>query len=365
MELTGGWEVAPTPPGRFAAPGELQGVEWRAARVPGTAAAAVGADGRDFDAEDWWFRCRFAPPPDIAGQVALELDGIATLAEVFVNGELVLESTSMWQRHEVDLTGRLSVDNELAICCRALAPVLSRRRRPSSRWRTRTVNAGNLRWHRTMIFGRSPGFAPQPAAVGPWRPIRLVAGHERRLALLGIRSHLEGDDGRVLVTGRVLDQGAVSPSVSLLGQRVRLQPGEDGLVRAEVHVPRVARWWPHTHGSPTLHELVLELDGEPVMTRRVGFRDLSWSPEIAEAGLELRVNGVPLFARGAVWTPPDLIGMAPGAEELRRLLERVRDAGMNMLRIPGTAAYESPRFHDLCDELGILVWQDLMFANLD
>ncbi len=109
----------------------------------------------------------------------------------------------------------------------------------------------------------------------------------------------------------------------------------------------------------------MQLDGEVKATRRVGFRLLGFSPEIPADGLDLSVNGVPVFVRGAVWTPPDLVTMAPAETELRALLERVRDAGMNMLRVVGTAAYESATFHDLCDELGILVWQDLMFANLD
>src|SRR6202042_3664737 len=72
-----------------------------------------------------------------------------------------------------------------------------------------------------------------------------------------------------------------------------------------------------------------------------------------------------VFVRGAVWTPADLVGMAPDEPVLRALLQRVRDAGMNLLRVVGTGAYESALFHDLCDELGILVWQDLMFANVD
>ncbi len=66
-----------------------------------------------------------------------------------------------------------------------------------------------------------------------------------------------------------------------------------------------------------------------------------------------------------MWTPIDPIGLAPSEDELRAELNRVRDAGMNMLRLPGTGAYETSAFHDLCDELGILVWQDFMFANLD
>ncbi len=72
-----------------------------------------------------------------------------------------------------------------------------------------------------------------------------------------------------------------------------------------------------------------------------------------------------MFARGAVWTPADLVSLAPSEDELRALLERARDGGMNMLRVIATGAYESPAFHGLCDELGILVWQDLMFATLD
>jgi beta-mannosidase len=102
---------------------------------------------------------------------------------------------------------------------------------------------------------------------------------------------------------------------------------------------------------------------------RVGFRSLRAGSlpghEVERDGLDLHVNGVRLFARGAVWTPLDIAALTPDPGALRAALERVRDAGMNMLRIPGTSAYESKAFHDLCDELGVLVWQDFMFANLD
>ena len=180
MDLDQGWEVASTSAGRCAGPDELDGaaLDWTPARVPGTAAGAVGADGRDFDAQDWWFRCRFAAGgAGSAAETELRLDGIATVSEVYLNGELVLESESMFAAHRVDVGDRLGAENELVIVCRALAPLLARRRRPSARWRTRVVNSGNLRWYRTMMFGRSPGFAPGPAPVGPWRPV--IAGGAR------------------------------------------------------------------------------------------------------------------------------------------------------------------------------------------
>ncbi len=361
-DLVEGWEVASSPPGMCAGPADIGGLDWRPGRVPGTAAAATGSDGRDFDAEDWWFRLRFPGQPASDGeQLFLELDGIATVSQVFLNETLVLESPSMWLEHRLDVTTLVTEQNDLAIACRALKPLLSKRRRPAARWRTRVVNEGNLRWYRTMMFGRSPGFAPGPAAVGPWRPVRLVRRGARSVDSLSVRTRLDGDDGVVVVRARL--NGTAE---AVLGDhRVALKPGENGIHGGEVRVPRVERWWPHTHGEPVLHELTLKLEGESVARRRVGFRSLSWAADIPRDGLDLAVNGVPVFARGAVWTPSDLVSLAPPEAELRRLLEHVRDAGMNMLRVVGTGAYESAAFHDLCDELGILVWQDLMFANLD
>jgi beta-mannosidase len=143
----------------------------------------------------------------------------------------------------------------------------------------------------------------------------------------------------------------------------------DGTLR----LPGVHRWWPHTHGEPALYDARLRVSSA---TRSVvldaghtGFRTLlpgaSADHDVERDGLDLYVNGERVFARGAVWTPPDPVGLAPDGDALRAALERVRDAGMNMLRIPGTSAYESSGFHDLCDDLGLLVWQDFMFANLD
>ena len=361
--LTEGWEVASCPPGSYEAPSDLPDLPWVSATVPGTAAGAVGADERDFDAEDWWFRCHFAlDEPRLDDERELVLDGIATISQVYFNGQLVLESESMWLAHRVDVGELLCPDNELVIVCRALTPLLAKRRRPSPRWRTRVVNAANLRWYRTMMFGRSPGFAPGPAAVGPWRPVYL-----RRppvLDELSIQARLDGRDGVVSVRGRPRD-GVGGLTAAVGNQRQPFSLTEDGVGEAELRLADAELWWPHTHGDPTLYPLSIEYDGRPEVQRRVGFRRLRWAEDPLQDGLDLTLNDVPIFARGAVWTPADLISLAPEEPLLRRLLESVRDAGMNMLRVVGTGAYESPTFHDLCDELGIMVWQDLMFANLD
>jgi beta-mannosidase len=367
--LDSGWELACSEPNRWAGPDEARReASWQVAHVPGTAAAAVGADpSRDFDAEDWWFRVEFPVARTWPGRRVLRLGGIATVSEVFLNGDRLLESRSMWRAHELDVTDRLADHNELMIACRALKPRLARRRRPSARWRTRVVEPGNLRWFRTMMFGRSPGFAPGPAAVGPWRPVELRALDPRDPRDLQIRTAVDAQGTGTVRVRLALPEAGPDVGVELrMGEQVARLTGDGaGGWRGEIRAPGVELWWPHTHGRPVLHSVTLVVDGTIRAERLVGFRTLTWSPDIRRDGLDLRINGIALFARGAVWTPFDLVGMAPSRGQLKEVLERVRDGGMNMLRVVGTGAYESAAFHDLCDELGILVWQDLMFANVD
>jgi beta-mannosidase len=427
LVLGDGWEAARRRPEAHADPAALDELAWLPARVPGTAAAVLRDAGHgrpgdpgdpgDLDAEDWWFRTSFDAQPVAADEeVRLCLDGIATVAEVYLNGELVLESDSMFAAHALDVTGRLKASNELTIRCRALGPLLDVRRRPRARWRTRLVADGNLRFFRTMLLGRLPGIAPGPAAVGPWRAVRVERRRHVDVQELTLRTRLDGEDGVLSVLAHLRTLGGTEVSaveVELSGpsgpHRAQLaldanrDPrttagdsreatdasddttsdsddmtsgfGEHMIASGELRVPSVARWWPHTHGESALHEVRLvvhgtgndeqtTIDGGPV-----GFRGLAFGGDsghdVEQDGLDLHINGVRVFARGAVWTPIDPIGLAPSESELRAELCCVRDAGMNMLRLPGTGAYETDAFHDLCDELGILVWQDFMFANLD
>jgi beta-mannosidase len=394
LMLGDGWEATSCQPDAHVDPAALEELAWLPARVPGTAAGVLRDAGRwrpgdpsDLDAEDWWFRTRFhAQPPAEGEEVALEFDGIATVAEVFLNGAKLLASNTMFAAYSLDVGALLAGENELAIRCRALAPLLRKRRKPRARWRTRLVD-GNLRFFRTMLLGRAPGFAPGPAAVGPWRPVRLVRRRavsvedldlDPRLdgdplgacGLLTARSHLRSLDGEPIQTVTLELSGPSGTHHT----RLALTQQADGVsAHGTLRVPDVALWWPHTHGDPILHEVRLRIATSAatitVDAGRTGFRALLPGPQpdhdVEADGLDLHVNGVRIFARGAVWTPADTVNLAPDRATLRAALERVRDAGMNMLRIPGTSVYESRIFHDACDELGLLVWQDFMFANMD
>jgi beta-mannosidase len=375
VSLIDGWTVGRSAAGEFASPADTDGLSWTPAHVPGTVADALGeaAAGLDLDAYDWWFRLAFDAEPAAAGeQVVLALDGVATVCEVFLNGSRVLASESMFAAHELDVGALLrGAGNELSICCRALAPLLAGRRKPRARWRTKLVSSANLRFYRTMLLGRAPGFAPGPAAVGPWRPVSL----ERRSGVLAERVRVRtgfgpgGGSAALQASLRALPGAELPGEVEIVvaGRSVVLPVGVAGVagaVRGAVSVPDAEPWWPHTHGTPALHELSLvDPVGDALHRAHVGFRSLSLAGELLADGPALSINGESVFCRGAVWTP-----LSPGAATsgaLREVLETVAGGGMNMVRIPGIGAYEDVLFHDLCDELGILVWQDFMFANLD
>ncbi|HLW96114.1 MAG TPA: hypothetical protein VKS25_12115 [Solirubrobacteraceae bacterium] len=376
--MSDGWQVAACPGGERVAAGSIGALEWSQAQVPGTVCGPFGwdVDAASVDACDWWYRCAFeAKAAEPREQVVLVFEGLATLAEVYLNGRLVLESESMFEVSHVDIGSLLEPLNELAICFRALATRLAEPRRPRARWRSAVVADQGLRFERTMLIGRATGFASGPPVVGPWRPVRLERHRVLGVESLELRPRLRDDGSGVLTIAARLREiageiEAAVVEVSGQGQAHRAQLEiANGGAAGELTIADVALWWPHTHGTPSLYDVHLgvRVDGHDVEIDcgRIGFRALEAAASIADDGLRLRVNGVEVFARGAVWTPIDALGARPGSAGPRAALERMRDAGMNLVRVPAVGAYETRAFHDACDELGLLLWQDFMFAGLD
>ncbi|MFB0490251.1 beta-mannosidase [Methylobacterium sp. OAE515] len=357
----GPWQLAVTPPGAYTDTRDLGGLtDWIAAEIPGTAASALRAAGRWTETapepihdRDLWYRTRLQG----VGRFRLAFEGLATLAEIWLDGVPILCSRSMFEAHSVaiDLDGAA----ELAICFRSLRAELDRPAK-RGRWRPRMITPGSLRHVRTSALGFMPGWCPEIDLVGPYRPITLEPVRPG-LAEADLRADLQDGTGRLVARLRI-DGGGASASLLCDGREVTLVETEPGLFTGELELPGVAPWWPHTHGTPHLHPVAARVDDALFDLGRVGFRSLSLTRPF-EQGLSLAVNGVPVFCRGATWTPPDLVGL--GTDGTRTLLGLAREAGMNMLRVPGTTLYPSTDFYDLCDEAGILVWQDLMLANFD
>ncbi len=355
------------------------------ARRPARSArsSATERSSAELDAEDWWFRCRFPGPADggasggggraeVDGWL-LELAGVATVSDVWLNGEHLAHSESMFSPLRVRV-GALSPDNELAIRCSALAPRLAERR-PRPRWKSAGASHQNLRWFRTTLLGRQPGWVVTPAPVGPWRPVRLRPWRSHQL----VHRHLDarpsgraatGTGGSVSVEIRcTTGSGAAPPAAVEVGGvrsplEVELEADGGHLVaRGTVSVPGAERWWPHTHGAQPLYPVTATVGPDRLELGAVGFRTVE--VDDAGGGFQPVVNGVPVFCRGGCWYPVDPVTFAATAAEVDATLELVRDAGLNMVRVPGGSVYEDDRFLSACDRLGLMVWQDAMFAFLD
>jgi beta-mannosidase len=378
LEL-GPWSCCAQPAGVIEHPEQLAGAaaQWLPAAVPGTVAGALAANGRwnfdqpqDLDAHDWWFRTSLAAPEHVlAGPCYLCCDGLATLAEVWLNGRPVLATNNMFRAYRVDASGLLLAENELVIAFRSLGEDLKRKRaRP--RWKTNLVGHQQWRWQRTSLLGRIPGWAPVAPAIGPWREVRLEATaaslHDVHLA-----PRLEATTGVVAVRARAAGSLALERATIRVGQHeapLELQADDDGWqLSGEIRIADAPLWWPHTHGAAELCPATIILESATAWhcfpCPAVGFRRLEVDTD--DGGFGLRVNGEPVYCRGACWTTGDLLTLAPSEAALRHDLRLARDAGVNMLRVGGTMTYESELFYRLCDELGILVWQDFMFANMD
>lgn len=365
------WHATSSEPGAWDTPRDISTDNaWRSAAVPGTAASLhpeLPLDGHpDYDARDWWYQCRL---PKGAGR--LHFAGLATIARVWIDDEVVLDSANMFRAHDVEVPDG-DEGRTLTIVFRSLATALGERR-PRPRWKTNLVSHQRLRWFRTTLLGRIPGWTPPIAPVGPWRGVTWTPVRALDVVSHSIRSHLSGSTGIVLFEAKVRlparADSIVSGTLRCSGSEVHLdfEPTPDGTIaRARIEISDPDLWWPHTHGHPTLHPYAAQIEsGEDVWCTEgsIGFRNVR--VDRSNGAATLVVNDRPIFCRGACWTTNDIVTLVGSSSDRRRTLEILVRAHGNMVRVGGTMVYEVEDFYDLCDELGIMVWQDFMFANMD
>jgi beta-mannosidase len=366
MPIASGWRMIRSEAGAFSDPSALSdALQWIAAEVPGTAATSLAKAGlwqvethEPLETHDFWYRTA------IEGKDVTRLcfEGLATLAEVYLDDALILTSNNMFLAHEVEVS--LSGMHRLDLCFRALEPVLNQKHK-RARWRPRLPSAPNLRFIRTTLLGHAPGWSPPVHAIGPWRGIFQIEPGPLRLRDAALRATLDGTRGLLDVCLDVEGAGAQDAKLTCAGHSATLTRDATGQLAAQLELDDIEPWWPHTHGNPALHAVTAEIGPHVLDLGRVGFRKIEVDHGADGKGFGLTINGVPLFCRGACWTNADIVGLGATRETYLPGLLLMRDAGMNMLRVGGTMVYEGDDFYSLCDELGLMVWQDFMFANFD
>ena len=371
LDLAGDWEGARCPAGAPADPTDLSKHEWFCVHVPGSLPGQVpdfvSADADAMvaaDSEVWWIRRTFTLDRDLAEPV-LRWDRLATYGTIFIDRRPVAASTNAHRRYEQQLPPLTAGEHEITIHIAALHDVPVPKR-PRPRWHSSLIPDRSLRWRRTPYLGRIPtwqGALPQVGLIGS-----ITLDPAPRARLTDLRCRLEGTDGRLTFVVSPA-RAAADLVVTLDGHPVRARLADESGValsdtaRLVFRVPEARVWWPHTHGPSPSYRLEVSDSHGVLLSRRVGFSSIRTNT--AEGRFSLVVNDVPVFARGACWVPVDAVSWREDAATIRSDLAHLATAGMNIVRVTGTNAYEGEAFWDACVEMGFLVWQEVMLATFD
>ncbi len=325
---------------------------------------------------DWRYSRDFDVPAEILAyeRVLLRCEGLDTLASLSLNGRRIAKTDNMFRTWEFEVKRRLRRQrNRLEIRFAAAETFANRQQ---AKRRLPTWGGGGRSWLRKEPCNFGWDWGPTLITCGIWRPIRLLAFSQARLAEVMItQDHSRQGAVELCIdiraetwTSRTL---AAAASLSYNGEIVAeadtaLKAGR-GRLCLTVKKPHL--WWPRNLGEQPLYEVMIELlDAEggllDAAAKRIGLRTLRLDRHQDRWGesFQFVANGVPFFAKGANWVPADTFAPAMTAERYRYLLESAIAANMNMLRVWGGGIYEDDVFYDICDDLGICIWQDFMFA---
>lgn len=358
---------------------EADSETWHSAHVPGSVYADLMADGtmpdpfwreNELDAfkrmkKDYVYQRAFTVTEAQLAHAHVELvcEGLDTLAHVSLNGREIAFADNMHITWVWDVKEHLHAgENTLEI--RFDSPILycAKKAEEAPGWESSDATPGfrHLRKAHCM-FGWDWG--PRLPDAGIWRPIFLRTWDTARLEnALMLQAH---HDGVVDVTIRpeIAGKSAWSAEITAPDGEVIIIP-ETTAAEQVITIEHPQLWWPNGLGKQPLYRVTVRLTAGDTRTWRIGLRTMTVSREKDEWGEEFChvVNGMKVFAMGADYIPEDNILARVTPEWTRRLLEDCKAANFNAIRVWGGGYYPDDAFYDICDELGLLVWQDLMYA---
>ena len=330
--------------------------------------------------ESWEYRLRFDVTPSMLARsnVDMVFDGLDAAAQVYVNGTQVLAADNMFRIWRVSVKGYLHTGKNLL---RVVFPSpIKAAQEVAARdpWQPKTKTDFKT-YIRKAAYEYGWDWGPRFVTSGIWRPVQLEAWDKVRIADFAIRqrdvsSEVAHADAEVEVESASAGSARVSVQYTDNGKPVTLSTVANlhagrNIIDLPVEIRQPKLWYPAGYGDQPLYEFTAQVGavGQPAETRKVkaGLRSIVLHRQLDKWGrsFELIVNGIPVFAKGADVIPFDSFPNRVTTADYRRILESARDANMNMIRHWGGGYYETEEFYSICDELGIMVWQDFMFGN--
>ena len=372
--------------------------DWLKATVPGTihhdllAAGLIpdpfnGTNEKEVqwvENRDWEYRVLFDADDRLLRKdaIVLRFEGIDTYAGVFLNDSLLISADNMFISWEAECKKLLKEgQNELRVVFYSAV----RKGMEKLRQLDYILPATNEQApvdRRTNVFTRKAPFhygwdwGPRLVTCGIWRPVHLLSWNTARISEIfikpvDVRTEKASYKAIIEIESLIDTSAEIQVQVSGVSRTFRKNVGlEKGMnkfdIPFEIEYPRL--WWSHGLGEPYLYDIgIILATGNDLLDRcnvKTGVRtlELVQEPDSTGRSFYFKINGIPVFAKGANYIPSDILIPRVDKKVYERLIRDALDANMNMLRVWGGAIYENDIFYDLCDENGILVWQDFMFA---
>ena len=333
---------------------------------------------RQYEFCQWWMRKTFMAPaqPDPSHEYVLRIEGVNTFATIVLNGEVVGKTRNMLVEHDFDVSSLLAWGQRNVLTIRIESSM------NKARAREYPVHLFGNESHDEMVALRMPAHSfgwdimPRFLSGGIWRPISIQSRPRERLTdVYYATTKLSAEGAELTIRYRF---HSAEPEIAGYSVRVRGKCKSSSFEKTViarfvsggfvVHIAEPALWWPRGYGEPNLYSVELSLlkNGHVVDSRRerIGIRKATIERRYEEGDrgeFRILVNDSPVMAMGSNWVPLDAFH-SRDAGRLSRAFELVNDVGCNILRCWGGNVYEDHPFFDLCDDNGVMVWQDFSFA---
>ena len=398
--LHDGWVFGPADSTNTGGSGRLANVsipKRMPAEVPGTVHTDLMKNGviddpcyrdNEYDLQwigerDWIYHTEFRVDQELLQHRNIELvfEGLDTWAEVYLNDRKILTADNMFRTWRVDVSDHLTQGkNQLEIRFNNYIKV-NKPKWDAAPYRLQAVDNNDQAEVKLSVYSRKAGFhfgwdwGPRLVTCGLWRPVSLQVWDDFKITSVHFQQAFP-EEQSVEITAVVEAAATRSQEVSIdvrssgqvhATEKVTLREGTHCYpVRFRIKDPKL--WWCNGLGNPHRYTFIVEVKGDTGLTdrteTRIGIRKLRLVRDEDDAGRSFyfELNGRPVFIKGANYIPQDNFQNRVTPERCETLIRSAAEVHMNMLRVWGGGIYEEDHFYELCDQYGILIWQDLMFA---
>ena len=320
---------------------------------------------------DWEYKTTFQVDEKTLQKknIELNLEGLDTYASVFLNDSLILQTNNAFRHFSIDVKAMLKAENELKIVFEPTSVSEEKEKNKLSY----TLPEGNRIFTRKAQFQYGWDWGPKLNTSGIWKSVKLNAWNDFKINDIYIDQVSLTDSIAELFLGinyKTLIDDRLTYNLYINDKLVTTQYFDTYFQSAALpfQIKKPKKWWPHNLGEPYLYDIKCVVkNGSQILDSisvKKGLRTIRLITENDSLGesFYFKVNDVPVYVKGANYIPQNSMQNQVTNAHYKKLLDDVVEANMNMLRVWGGGIYENDIFYDLCDEKGILVWQDFMFA---